>query len=298
MRNPKIKPAVEPIAETNTTIQPVVTIPPVTIVTNTDVIAAVTESQQIPLSGAKLIVRDSNGLAQNIEHKFNEDGTVNWRGMIPSKFVVFNRQKEEEIKKTYRDELKNLVAADCDPKYQLILLAGFKYIAKIRGYNKVIFSRPSYGMNGVSVTCDITWKPNFETENIECIYGDVGGASTNNTSPIGKNKLGEWAYYLETIAANRAFVRAVRNFLAIPTLGFDEIGSSLSEEVSQTMEIIPPYSTLEKKCTAKGIKLEFLIKKAIKERWELESNPSEWTEWKSISPRDSYSLLSIITKEK
>jgi len=249
------------------------------------------------MSTPQIVQRDKDGLLPNIVYQYNEDGTVDYKAMIPPQFIVFNRQKEADIKSTYNKELKELNPIECDPKYQLILLAGFKHIAKIRGYNKVVFSRPSYGMNGVSVTCDITWRQNYETEG-EVTYGDVGGASTNNTSPIGKNKLGEWAYYLETIAANRAFVRAVRNFLAIPTLGFDEIGSSLSEETPQTMEISPPHINLERKCAAKGIKLEFLIKKAIKDKWELEGNPSEWTEWKDISPRDSYALLSIITKEK
>ena len=248
----------------------------------------------------KKITRDTDtGLRVDIPHIFNDEGAVDWKSMVPARFIVFNRQKEDEIKRVYGKPLADLVSAECDPKYQLILLAGFKYIAKIRGYDAVKFSRPSYGMNGVSVTCDITWKPNYETEGAAVTFGDVGGASTNNTSPIGKNKLGEWAYYLETIAANRAFVRAVRNFLSIPTLGFDEIGSSLSEETPQvsTMEIIAPWATLEKKCASKNIKFEFLVKKAIKDGWELETDPAIWTNWKDIGPRDSYALLSIITKE-
>ena len=37
--------------------------------------------------------RDSDGLLDGTDYVFNEDGTINWRGMIKPNFLVANRQK-------------------------------------------------------------------------------------------------------------------------------------------------------------------------------------------------------------
>ena len=36
------------------------------------------------------IERDENGLVKNLEYKFTEDGAIDWRAMVPLKYLYVN----------------------------------------------------------------------------------------------------------------------------------------------------------------------------------------------------------------
>lgn len=150
--------------------------------------------------------RNDLGLFPNISYIYNEDGTVNWRKMIPQEFLVPNQERTQEtdISKLKDNEI-------------LILLAGIKYIASLRGFSSVSYSVESCSADYCCVKCSIDWISNFETEDRFVHFESIADAHAGNTDTrMGMN-------YLSSIAENRSFVRSVRNFLKINIVGKDEM---------------------------------------------------------------------------
>ena len=74
--------------------------------------------------------RNQYGLLEdkNINYEFNEDGTVDWRGMVKSEFLVANRDRTDET------DISKLEDTDL-----IILLGGLKDLANVRGYKSVTY---------------------------------------------------------------------------------------------------------------------------------------------------------------
>lgn len=149
--------------------------------------------------------RNPLGLYEHVTYHFKDDGSVDWRKMISSEWIVPNIEKTSETDVSKLDDTK-----------LLILLQGFKQVAKLRGYKSVdvqFTAHPDF----VSAKTSIQWIPNYENYDIQFTVG-AADAHMSNTTGFG-------GAFLTTIAENRSFVRAVRNFLDIPILGKDEIGA-------------------------------------------------------------------------
>jgi len=156
----------------------------------------------------KRISRNTDGLLDDVDYEFTEDGLIDWRKMIKPEHLVSNKDRTGETDVT---KLKD---------YQLIiLLGGIKELAQNRGYTDVRYDVKAPSPEYVVATCSITWTPNFETEGREVTFSAIGDASPNNTKSFAKNFLGP-------IAENRAFVRCVRNFLKINIVGQEELGDA------------------------------------------------------------------------
>ena len=82
---------------------------------------------QIP---PKITTRNKYGLLENIHinYIYNEDGTINWRKMVKTEYLVPNRQKTQETD-----------VSKLEDKDLLILLGGIKELAQIRGYKEIVF---------------------------------------------------------------------------------------------------------------------------------------------------------------
>ena len=114
--------------------------------------------------------------------------------------------------------------------YQLLIkLSGIKELAKLRGFTKVSYDVIKCEMEHVAVKCAITWNSNFESHGQEVYFEDIANATTYNTSSFAQK-------FLETIAANRAFVRCVRNFLNIHIVGADEIDTSNGKKLTSPQQ--------------------------------------------------------------
>ena len=151
--------------------------------------------------------RNQYGLLEdkNIKYQFNDDGTVNWRKMIKSEFLVANRDRtaETDISKLEDHEL-------------IILLGGLKDLAHVRGYKSVTYKILEASPEYVCASCSIEWIGNYETENNEVItFEALADAGIKNTEGFSQ-------MYLAAIAENRAFCRAVRNFLRINIVAKEE----------------------------------------------------------------------------
>ncbi len=197
----------------------------------------------------KALNRNQYGLicSPDINYVFKPNGRVDWRVMIPKEFLVPNRMKTQET------DVSKLQDKDL-----LILLSGFRELAEIRGYESVTYTAIATNMDSVVVSCSIKWMPNYETEGLSKISGGVGDATVDNTTSFGKA-------FLSPIAENRAFIRAVRNFLKISVAGYEECnnhgGFALQEQsVEQVVKNIKPQFMLEELMAEKGVSFDRLKK--------------------------------------
>ena len=247
----------------------------------------------------KATIRNERGLLNDVQYIFNKDGTVNWRAMVNPAHLYpnkdwFNRRAQPipETGEGLRDD------------QLLIKLAGIKEVAKLRGYTRVHFAFPKLERDYVVATCQIDWITNFESTNP--IDGqeswdlngfmDVANATYDNTDGFGQK-------FLETIAANRAFVRAVRNYLGIHIVGEDEIakgnGTKASASVVEGSADVSPQGVLQKKfadsphSTSGSEWNDF--KTWLRELWKSETYRNEsakdWKNWSDVPAKEARALI-------
>jgi len=201
----------------------------------------------------KLVSRNKYGLLEDesIKYVFNEDGLINWRGMVKTQYLVPNRQKTQETD-----------VSKLEDKDLLILLGGTKELAQIRGYTKVEYKVVAATENYFATSCRITWLPNYETNGKEIVFESLADASTSNTKSFAR-------FFLAAIAENRAFVRCVRNFLKINIVSQEELGDvKVLDEAVAIENPTSPHNLLEKIMKDKGINFETLKERLVKEKFE------------------------------
>ena len=233
---------------------------------------------QIP---PNIITRNQYGLLENsnINYVYNEDGTINWRKMVKTEYLVPNRQKTQEVD-----------VSKLEDKDLLILLGGIKELAQIRGYTKVEYKVVTATESYFATSCRITWAPNYETNNKEIIFEALADATVNNTKSFAR-------FFLAAIAENRAFVRCVRNFLKINIVSQEELGDvKLNEESSTTLDNpTSPHVLLEKIMKEKNISFDQLKKKLIKEKFE---NAESLNDLNQINKSKIFELIERIKNSK
>ena len=201
---------------------------------------------------SKVFNRNSYGLINNKDtnYTYNEDGTINWRAMVKTQYLVPNRQKTQETD-----------VSKLEDKDLLILLGGIKELAQIRGYTNVSYKVVAASESYFATSCRITWIPNYETEGREISFESLADASGSNTKSFAR-------YFLAAIAENRAFVRCVRSFLRINIVGQEELGDAkILEENILAVNPTSPYNLLEKLMKEKNITFNTLKDKLIKENF-------------------------------
>jgi len=227
--------------------------------------------------------RDINGLLECVDYIFNPDNTINWRSMINKEYLVPNRDSFKNQKDV---NLKDLDVASLTDNQLLILLAGIKELAQIRGYTNVeynvIQAQPDY----VAVKCTINWIPNYETGMLPVSFSALADAHLDNTKDFAKN-------FLMAIAENRAFIRAVRSFLKINIVGNDEMGKTThaDAEVETNTLVTQPIALLEKTMEEYNISFEQIKERALQKKME---NSENWKSIKDISPLSMFTIISGI----
>jgi len=249
--------------------------------------------------------RDSDGLLKGVVYKRKPDGRIDWRAMINPVHIVRNDQaiKRDEAKliQRYGKPVAEIETKDLDDRYLLILLAGIKELAHLRGYTPV---RPRVAFASefrCVVETQIDWIANFETLGQPASFGDVGSAIP---ASVGMG----FDLYLEPIAANRAFVRAVRNFLGIHIVGRDEVpfsatvvpdeggsNTATTESAALAPSVTSPQGTLKKAADEAKITFEVVRRTVIeKYRDKMKSDPEKWEKWQDVKPADCLTLVDII----
>ena len=175
----------------------------------------------------KVIKRNEFGLIEGLDYVFQENGMVDWRRMVDNKYIVPNRDNTAETDVT---KLKD--------KDLIILLAGLKDVANIRGFSSVTYNVVEASQEYVCASCSIVWTGNYETANGESVlFQGVADAGLNNTEGFGQ-------MYLAAIAENRAFCRAVRNFLRINIVAKEEIKNVKTSKPNPTKNSASPHKFL------------------------------------------------------
>lgn len=175
----------------------------------------------------------SLGLLPTVEYKYTPEGFIDWTAMLKPEYFFPNRYNFEK-----RGEKVPKTAEGLDDSDKLIGLYGLKSIARIRGYSAIQYSTPKLENGYVTIKCTITWVPNFENPN-GLVTEEVANATSTNVGLMVKP-------YLETVAANRAFSRAVRNALNIRFVSEDEVGeiSDEAQEESGAPKTLSPVGVL------------------------------------------------------
>jgi hypothetical protein len=227
--------------------------------------------------------RDSNGLLECIDYTFNPDNTINWRAMINKEHLVPNR---DAFKNQKDINLKEIDIASLADNQLLILLAGIKELAQIRGYKNVSYdviqAQPDY----VAVKCTIEWFPNYETNMETVSFSALADAHLDNTKDFAKN-------FLMAIAENRAFIRTVRSFLKINIVGNDEMGKTthIDNEVEPNTSITQPVALLQKTMDEHNITFEQIKERAVQKKMKGAEN---WSKIEDISPLFMFTIISGI----
>ncbi len=243
------------------------------------------------------------------------DGTPDWRSVLKSEHLYIKKEHKAKV----ATEL-GLTPADLeDPlfdnkrvndRYLVIRKAGILELAALRGYRKAPPEVVHAQRDFVIVQTHITWLP-FEGQD-EVVTGGVGEATPENTSKMG-------CAYLAASAENRAFSRAVRQFLKIDIVSSDELGggdvapeSDAAPTVSSVTNSVTPQGVLEK--TAIEHKASFdsiknaAIKRFVSDTEEAKTkpdlkpaftaDPNTWMKWQDIAPPDCMTLINLIKKGK
>jgi hypothetical protein len=213
--------------------------------------------------------------------------------MLKSEHLYVKPSEKEKIEKLYNKPLSEIDITTLEDKFLIINLAGIKYLANLRGYYRVSPEVSYVSETKCVVTTKIGWIPNFESNYTEVSYGDVASASLSSVSD-------GYRIFLESIAANRAFIRAVRNFLGINVVGDQELKDSKTASIENSEESpfdqsFSPASNLANCVKEKGSNFtDFKAQVLTKGVKDLKSNPENWKTWEDIPPGDVYILLTLI----
>ena len=226
--------------------------------------------------------RNSQGLLENVEYSYKEDGSIDWRKMVKNDYLVPNKQRTSESDVSKLDDSKIL-----------ILLAGIKELAQIRGFKSVKYTVSHADMEYVCVTCGITWIGNYETGGEEVYFESMADAGTHNTESFGQS-------FLATTAENRAFVRAVRNFLKINLVGNEEMGpkkiaSSGNSYQNFSSNKFSAVNYLETTLRENNISFNYVKERMISEEI---SGAENWQTVNDIPSLVAYDIIEKIQKRK
>ena len=237
----------------------------------------------------KTIKRNEHGLLEGIKYSYQDDGLIDWRKMVKNEYIVPNRDNTSETDVT---KLKD--------KDLIILLAGLKDVAQMRGIKSVKYDIVTASPEYVCMKCGITWSGNYETEGEDVYFESTADAGLNNTEGFGQ-------IYLAAIAENRAFCRAVRNFLKINIVAKEEIAPNKGKQASTTKVTTPsamfssqssvsmsPDSFLLTILKENNITFEQVRNKLIEEN---NTDAKKWSSVKDIPRLTAFEIIDRIQKK-
>lgn len=228
-------------------------------------------------------LRNNDYLLNKVQYFFKEDGRINWRKMISKDHITLNAFnfacRGKDVSSLSKEDYQRAID-EASEEDLVIKLGGFREIAEIRGFRS-ISSRIENQVDGkVSVAVTIFWMPNFENPTGLEVTA-IASASRENTDE-------RFAKYLETIAENRAFVRAVRHSLGIIAVGQDEIKQ---EDVKVETRNIKLHSVLLELMSNLGFSMSDLQTLAAKEGLEW---PDNWTSVEKIDPAAVITIIPLL----
>lgn len=233
--------------------------------------------------------RNSAGLLEHVTYKYREDGRIDWRAMVDNKHVVVNKERFERYNKPVPSSIEGL-----DDKNLLVLLAGFKELADLRGYLDVDYTISRADDLEVVIKCSILFVENYETNGRQVRFSSTANASIHNTDGFGK-------IFLCAIAENRAFVRCVRNFLKIHIAGKDELSTAkkpTEDSAGSKQEVVESDLTPQQQKIQEVLgKVSFDKAKKICVNFGIEE-AANWKSIKDIPDGKTYEVIGCIKEAR
>jgi hypothetical protein len=253
---------------------------------------AVNQHSNVPTG---INVRLSSGFMSGVDYVINDSGEIDWRAMIPSRFLFPNKQRFESRGEDIPESIDGLKDEDL-----CINLPGIRYLARIRGMQSVRTSVNYIASDYVNASCVIRWVPN-SVDPVGFEYEDWANATTVNCNDFAVN-------FLETIAVNRAFCRAVRNSLGIRVVSEEELSTaSKSHSFDNTEETsasqLSPQNMLMREAASVIGAIDFDdFRKYLRTLWSEDKyrNPdaAKWSEFNDIPAKEARILLGIVSSQK
>jgi hypothetical protein len=257
--------------------------------------------------------RDPNtGLFVNFPYSFKDDGTIDYKKLIPARFLYVPKDKEQDVVEKYGKSIDKLDLREVEDRYLAILLGGLRYLLNLRGYKSVVNKvdnvsyDASYQMvSACTHTCTIEFIGNYETSMQSVTYSDSAGASVSSVSKF-------LLPYIETASANRALCRAIRGFLGLSIVSKEELAENAPiisitknsnenslENNSSSSGVLLPRDRLRETLKSQDIKFD-LFKKTVINHYKdkITGNPEEWESIEDIKNEDVFEILGILKDNK
>jgi hypothetical protein len=224
---------------------------------------------------------------EEAENENVPNSTIDWRKLVNPKYLVPNMSKVP-----HGTAQKSLNVEELDDSQLLILLAGIKDLASLRGFSSVTYHVHACSPQYVAVSCKIIWNPSPETNNLPVEFESLADAHLENTKSFAKD-------FLMAIAENRAFVRCVRNYLRINIVGSDEIGDPNKGEMPEVANVAVVSSTHPASVLNDLMKKAGLTFETIKATMEKEGDvdAKNWNATYDIPNKTIFSLIQRIRKK-
>lgn len=240
------------------------------------------------------------------------DGSINWRALVQPAHVYVKKGDEPKVATALGVTPQDIKEGKFDTtrvedKHLVIRKAGLIELARIRGYTSAAPEVKYASRDYVVVQTHIHWNA-FDGQSA-VVTGGVGEASGENTSSFMR-------VYLAAAAENRAFSRAVRQFLNIDIVSNDELGgngvepevdsgpsvaSSLSPQGVLQKTVEESKSSFDKMKTAAVAKFKHDTERLAKDplyKAAFKSDPVVWTKYEDVSALDCMTLIELINRSK
>lgn len=272
------------------------------------------------MSGPANYQRDEFGLLKGVQHQFNEDNSVNWRACLLPEHLYVNPDYEKELKMQFGvTSRRQIDVSKVEDKKLLVLLDGWRYLLKLRGYHSIDIKMDSVTPEKAAATCTIKLIGNYETGGQPITSSDSASASLYSVT-------GSFQLHLEAMAANRALVRCARALLGVKIYGKDEFDSDANAQYIKDLEggltpqkiattetgtakpDIKAWERVRTVATQKNFTFEQIKARAIElhekcktdvelsKTSRLINDPSTWTGFDSLDGGDAYTILTLMEK--
>jgi hypothetical protein len=220
--------------------------------------------------------------------------------LIPSKYVdISNAWYSQEgitIKETTEAEKEELKER-CGEDNLIIKLAGFKHIAHLRGLKSVDYSITHVSPEHVVALCRISFGEANVTDKSGKVYRFPETQITGVANATALNTSYPFSMFLESMAENRSFIRAIKTAFNINILGAEELqiqeprSTSLIDDEDGCKT---PQESLRGLVQGRNKTFPDLLESLKKKSWP---DCEQWTDFSSIPSEECVKIInSIISK--
>jgi len=225
-----------------------------------------------------------------------------WKSLIPSKYIEINsawlREQGIEPKDIETEEQREEIKLRAGEENLIIKLAGFKHLAHLRGIHSVDYEIHHVSEKHVSSLCLIRFSEASVTDKDGTVRYFPSSTITGVANATELNTSYPFSMFLESMAENRSFIRAVKTAFNINILGAEELHTQPSKGTGILVDdegCTSPQESLRMAVEGKGKGfpdlLESLKKKGSKEC-------EGWTSFEDVPPTQCFEIIASILAKK